>query len=337
MESLEVWVQQIPKIELHLHLEGSIRPHLLRVLAEKNGVYLPPQDENDEDPAYRYSTFLEFLQCFKTACSVLKTPEDIALVAENHFDELIRQNVVHSEIYLSPVIHERNGISTLETMRLVSEIAKQKHRNHGFRCLFLFDGVRQWGVESFALTVKLAEECQPWGVAGIGIGGDEASIPAVEFTSIFQRAKDAGLHRTVHAGEACGKESVEEALNTLKPERIGHGIRAADEPLLLKRIRDEGVTLDMSLTSNYKTGVCPSMAEHPISKIWKAGVSLTLNTDDPALFATDLTSEYLLGSQLLGLDRSGIAHLVRGALRSSFLPAAEKATLEDSLPGTLTE
>lgn len=327
MDGLSRWIREIPKVELHLHLEGSLRPDLLRRLARKNDIPLPPPDDAGEEPAYRYANFLEFLECFKTACSVLKTPEDLAVAAESLFDELIEQHVLCAEVFLSPVIHERRGISTVEVMRLLHSLAEEKRRRHGLCCLFLFDSVRQWGIESCQRSAQLAEQCQPWGVTGIGIGGDEASIPASAFAPTFERAKRAGLHLTVHAGEACGAQSIHDTLTHLKPERIGHGIRAVEDPALLQHLQDAGVTLDISLTSNLRTGVWPDLETHPVRRIHEAGVSLTLNTDDPALFFTTLTEEYAKGARLLALDEGGVQQLVEGALQASFLDEEDRAAL----------
>lgn len=329
----EEWLQRIPKVELHLHLEGSIRPALLRKLAAKNSIPLPPFDSASliEEPAYRYGSFLEFLDCFKTACSVLLSPDDVALAADDLFDSLIRQNILYAEIFLSPVIHERKGVSTVATMRLIQELADRKRRAHGFRCQFLFDAVRQWGVESCAYNAELAEACLVFGVAGIGIGGDESALPAAAFSQIYRRAKAAGLKLTTHAGEYAGPASVWDAIFHLQPERIGHGIRAIEDPLLLEEIRNRGITLDISLTSNLRTGVCSNLQDHPVRKINAAGVPFTLNTDDPALFSTTLGHELMLGSSLLDLESTDVENLMMTALNASFLRPEEKARLAAGL------
>jgi adenosine deaminase len=325
----EEWLHRIPKVELHLHLEGSIRPALLRKLAAKNSIPLPPLDAAipSEEPAYRYGSFLEFLDCFKTACSVLLSPDDVALAADALFDDLIHQNILYAEIFISPVIHERKGISTVATMRLIRELADHKRRTHGFRCQFLFDAVRQWGVESCAYNAELAEVCLDFGVAGIGIGGDESALPAVAFSQIYRRAKAAGLRLTAHAGEYAGPASVWDAILHLQPERIGHGIRAAEDPLLLEEIRNRGITLDIGLTSNLRTGVCSSLQDHPVQKINAAGIPFTLNTDDPALFSTTLGHELMIGSSLLDLESTAVGDLMMNALNASFLRPEEKARL----------
>jgi len=327
-----IWLRQIPKVELHLHLEGSIQPSLLRQLAAKNSVPLPPLGSAGEtrEPAYRYDNFIQFLDCFKTACSTIHSPEDLAIAADVLFDTLIHENVRYTEIFISPVIHERKGISTYESMKLIHAVAEQKRRNHGFRCQFLFDAVRQWGVESCALNARLAEACSKWGIVGIGIGGDESSLPAQAFSQVFQRARAAGLRLTAHAGEHAGPESVREALRHLHPERIGHGIRAADDPQLLDVLLKSGITLDISLTSNLRTSVCLKYEDHPIKKIHAAHVPFTLNTDDPALFDTTISQELLLGSTLLGLECEAVAELMIRALHSSFLPGSEKDRMADS-------
>lgn len=324
-------VSLLPKVELHLHLEGSIRRPLYLALAKKNEMD-PPDDvslfDTADDSAYDYQDFDGFMDCFRQVCSVLKRPEDLVRAASSLFDDLMAQRVLYAEIFLSPIIYPALLDWTIfEALPAIHREAMRRKERSGFDCRFLFDSVRQWGPEAMQETLALAEQCREWGVVGIGVGGDEGSVPARELAPFFEEARRIGLHTTAHAGESQGPESVGETIRHLRPERIGHGIQAAKDPAILWRLREKGTVLDISLTSNLRTGVWDDLSTHPIGIFRKNRIPFTINTDDPGIFDTDLTREICLAAELLQWTEEDIRDSQMLAARSSFLEEEDKESL----------
>jgi adenosine deaminase len=324
-------IRLLPKVELHLHLEGSIRRSLYLSLAKKYGV-----EEDSEsvpgDPVGRdifdYQDFAGFMDCFRQVCSVLKQPVDLINAASALFDDLMAQNVLYAEIFLSPILYPMlMDWSVFEVLPEIHREALRRKERNGFECRFLFDSVRQWGPEAMQETLALAEQFRQYGVIGIGVGGDEGLVPAKELAPFFEQARQAGFHTTAHAGESQGPGSVGETLRYLRPERIGHGLHAAEDPALLWRLREKGTVLDISLTSNLRTGVCRDMATHPLSIFRENRIPFTINTDDPGIFDTDLTRELCLAAELLQWTEEDVHACQLRAAQSCFLDSEEKSRL----------
>ncbi len=326
-QPVRTWIRTLPKIELHLHLEGSVGPDLLETLARKNRVDLPLGPSGSAENFYRFRDFPGFLDCFRRVCQVLRSPEDLVLVAENLFAELIRQKVIYAEIFLSPVIYPTLGWSVREAMPAIHAAALAAEKRSGLVCRFLFDSVRQWGRKAMEDTAALAEECRCWGVAGIGLGGQEDSVPARDFEDIFDWASGRQLLAAVHAGETGGPENVREALQYLHPRRIGHGLGAAADPALLEELKQKGILVDVCLTSNLRTGVWTDLPSHPVHRFYQAGVPFSLNTDDPGIFGTSLGREIALAADLLSLDLPAVQKIMRRSAEAAFLPPDQKSAL----------
>jgi adenosine deaminase/aminodeoxyfutalosine deaminase len=267
-----------PKAELHLHLEGSIDPATLLELA-------PDLGPEEAARIFDFTDFQGFLQAFGRVVKCLRTPEDYALITRRLLDRLAAENVRYAEIFISAGVVLWKGQEFAPVFDAVREAALGQP---AVEVRWIVDAVRQFGVEHCMTVARLAAERAGDGVVAYGIGGDEARGPAAWFTEVFRFARNAGLRLTAHAGESTGPESIWAALE-LGAERIGHGIAAIRDPVLVKHLRDHHIPLEVSITSNLVTGVVGSLAEHPVRRLYDAGVPIILNTDDPGFFHTTLT------------------------------------------------
>jgi len=300
------------KGELHLHLEGAVRPRTLVRLSRRGSTSLFPTYASVL--ARRRGLSAErFLAFYRDVCRHLASPADYTLLARDLVARLRREGISHAEVYVSPAIVERIGLAWPEVVAALEPVfAAHEAAGHG-RIRVFHDSVRHWGPEA-AHRVLDAHEAAPWPrVAGFGLGGDEASVPAREFREVYARVRALGLAPIVHAGEWAGAESVAEALEELRPFRIAHGVRAAEDPAVVARLAALGTPLDVCIRSNVATGVVKRVSEHPALALLRAGAVVTLSTDDPGLFGTTLLGEYRalasLGATADELERVAAASL----------------------------
>jgi aminodeoxyfutalosine deaminase len=325
-------VDTLPKAELHLHLEGSIRPETVRELAARYGVKLTPDEVNVR---YRYSNFAGFLETFKWVTSFLRDPDDYALITKRLFKELLRQNVVYAEITISAGVMLRRAQSVEANFAAIREMA-QSVPFSGLRTAWIFDAARQFGAGSALEVARWSSRLRHSGVVAFGMGGDELCFPSVIFRPAFDLARSAGLHVVCHAGEIGGQGSVRDAIELLGAERIGHGIAAMHDPALVESLAMRRIALENCPTSNLLTGALArqieradaSLGDHPLRKFLEAGVPVTLSTDDPGLFHTDLLTEYSRAASL-GLSHQQILQLAEQSFQSAFLPPIDKRKLLD--------
>jgi adenosine deaminase len=315
---------RIPKVEIHLHLEGTVSLRRARILWARRDrdPDLPP------DPAvlYRHRSFPEFLRHFALITRALTRPEDFADVTRDLCRVLRRRRVAAAEVFFSPVIFVRRGLPFAEIFDAVWEAALGERRRGGPELRFLFDAVRQWGERGCEENLECTRLASGR-VVGVGIGGDETSVPARVFAPVFAEARRLGLRTVAHAGEFAGASSVAEAVELLRAERIGHGIRAVEDPGVLRLLRRGRIPLEVCPTSNLRTGVVRRWSEHPLPGLLRAGLRVTLNSDDPALFCTGLPREYAAAALRLGVSRRGLVRIARAGILASFLPAARKREL----------
>ena len=282
----------LPKVELHLHLEGSLRPPTMLALAERHGVDLGAETEEELTARYRYESFHDFLRLFMQGLAVLRDAEDFAAVAGELAAELAGQNVRYAEVTTTPFNHVRRGIEMADYVAGLNEGRRRAHLEHGVEFGWICDIPRELETPDLGFTADLITgPLAPDGVVAIGLGGPEVGFPPELYAESFQRAKAAGLGAVPHAGEVAGPESVWGAIETLAADRIGHGVRAVEDPALVSHLAETGIPLEVSMTSNVLLGVVPSLDEHPIRRLLEAGVAVSINTDDPAYFGTDLVSE----------------------------------------------
>ena len=337
------FIRSLPKAELHLHLEGTVDPATLAELSRRhptplsttNNRYTSIADsgrvfsEEEARELYQYKNFTGFLLAFKAVTERLRTAEDYELVTYRMMQKLHAQNVLHAEVYVSVgVIHWR-GDEFAPLFEGLEQGRQRGERDFGMSLYWIFDAVRHFGprraarVLDEALTLLKHSDS----IVGIGLGGDERRAAPQLFRDVYARAASEGLRTTIHAGETVGPESIWSALRALHPDRIGHGLRAAEDPALVAYLAEKQIPVEACISSNILTGCCSSAAEHTARKLFEAGVLLTLNTDDPDMFRTTLVREYQVAADALKFNQSELYDLAKNSFRASFLPEEHKREL----------
>ncbi len=303
----------LPKAELHLHLEGSIRPAIVSELTARHGLRIP---EAEVHRRYSYTNFIGFLDAFKWVTSFLRHPEDYALIAEDLAEQLLVQNVVYAEVTLSV------GVMLLRKQRPEQNFeailrAAEPFESRGLKLFWIFDAVRQFGPDAAEQVVNTARNAASKKIDAFGIGGDELSIPTVAFRSVYDSAAALGLHRLMHAGEIGGPQKIREAIELLGVERIGHGIAAIHDPALMDLLADRRIPLELCPGSNILTGALARQLSQPAPQLLRHGIPVTLSTDDPTMFHTDLATEYR-NAHRMGLSESELASLLQASFTHAF-------------------
>lgn len=320
-------IRTSPKAELHLHLEGSIRPAIAQALALRCGVEISSQEVQRR---YAYRNFTEFIETFKWVTSYLRKPEDFAFLARAVCEELLGQNVVYAEFTLSVGIMLLRGQDPQRNFEALLE-ATGPFEARGLRVNWIFDAVRQFGPHAAMDVVEWAHKCKSPRIVAFGIGGDELSIPAEAFRQVYERAGEYGMHRLIHAGETGGPEQVRDAVEILETERIGHGIGAMHDESLLSLLKERRITLEICPVSNVCTGALEiqmgkgtALEAHPFPGLLRRGIPVVLSTDDPAMFHTTLLEEYQHVHRM-GLNEEELQQVIAQGFHSAFLPADEKS------------
>ena len=329
--SVEAFIHHLPKVELHLHLEGSVRPETLLELSRAKGRLQKETEDWISQRArrgFRYSGFKEFLNAFKLVALLLETPSDYALITSRLMEWLAVQNVKYAEITLSVGVLLWKKQSVPAVFEAVAHAACETGSRLGVRVNWIFDAVRQFGAGHARAVLRWAVRFRSAGVVAFGLGGDEKGGPADQFVAVYREARDFGLHVTAHAGETAGPESIRKSIELLGAERIGHGLAAAQDESVMGLLRDRGVSLEVCPTSNVCTGVLPRLEDHPLPRFLRSGLIITLNSDDPAMFGTSLEGEFVRAARTFQLDEADILQLSEYGIRSAFLLESE---LEDYL------
>lgn len=327
MDDISAFIRRLPKAELHLHLEGTITPATLVELSRRHDA--DPISLPEAEALYHFTDFTGFLLAFKAVCERLITPEDYELAAWRMAQHLAEQGVVHAEVYISVgvIYHWRNPdpdsfdpiFEGLERARLRAE------EELGLSLYWILDAVRHFPLDEAEKVFRKAAQLRfnhP-SVIGIGLGGDERRTGSEPYREMYTRAKDAGLRLTNHAGETTGPDAIREAL-AIGSERLGHALSAIQDPELMHHLRTQRICLELNPTSNVVTGQCPAFREHPLRKYYEAGILITLNSDDPAFFGSDLAGEFLMAFTEQGFSRDELRDLAANSFRASFLPAATR-------------
>jgi aminodeoxyfutalosine deaminase len=300
--------RQFAKAELHLHLEGSVEPATLREID-------PSLSTEEIEAIYQYSDFLGFLKAYSRVCKCMTRPEHYAIATRRLLESLALQNVQYAEITLSAGVI----LWKKEEFAPVYEAVQREAARSPVVVRWIIDAVRQFPLEDAVTVVDLAAERVGDGVVAIGIGGDEARGPASLFKDLFARARDRGLRLSAHAGESTGPASVWQALD-IGAERIGHGIRSIEDPVLMAELKRRCIPLEICLTSNVCTGVVRSMDDHPVRRIYEAGVPVILSTDDPALFRTTLDHEFEVAATQFGFSEQELVGIIQNGFTYAFGP-----------------
>lgn len=335
------WLRDLPKAEIHLHLEGTVTPETLVVLSQRHDT--APLTLDQARALYTYRDFNHFLRTFRLVCDRLQTPDDYALVASEMMRDLRAQGVVHAEVFMSwgnilrwkPDLRIEDVMVAVEGARIRAE-AEAEAEGARFSLMWIADAVRQWGAEHVGKVFRLAARLRGRfpSVVGVGVGGDEVVGPAKKFREVYAEARRAGLKLTTHAGEASGPlkgpAEIRDALD-IGTERIGHGLDAQHDDRLLAELAKRQTPIEINITSNVLTGGCTSVREHPLPKYLDKGVLCVLNSDDPAMFGSWCLDEYVLVHEQLGLDLETIKGLASNSILSSFLPEGRKRELCENI------
>lgn len=287
-----------PKVEYHVHLEGCADAALVLALHRRHGLEWGGDSEGQVAERLRFNDFHGFLGAFREVCRSVREEGDFADLVVKLFERLGRERVVLCEFFHSPAAAEKFGLRGESCVEAILEAARVEGARRGIAWGLVLDGVRHFQRESLRRTVDLAVRYHPFGVSGVGVGGDERDGPLDWAAPLFHRAREAGLRVSLHTGETGTPESMEADLRSVRPNRVGHGLHAADSPRIRDIIVEGGMEVDLCPVSNLRTGVVASPARHPLPRFLEAGVPFALATDDPGLFGTDLAAQYRLALEM---------------------------------------
>ncbi len=329
MNQLESFVSALPKVELHVHLIGSASVETVLTLARRHPDAGVPLTEEGLRAFYVFSDFPHFLDVYRVVSGLLRTPEDIAELVRGIGRDLARQNVRYVELQVAPYPFQGLGMPDAAISEALSAVARDVLARHGVRIGYIVDFPGHDAGKDARPALRFALETPPDGLIGFGIGGDELRrAPYTDvIREVFGAAHAAGLRCVPHAGETTGPETVWEAVSRLHAERIGHGIRSLEDPALVDYLAERRLPVDVSPTSNVCTRCVPSIGAHPLRDMLEAGLFVTLNSDDPPMFGTSLSNEYLVAGRDLGFSPAELAALAANGVRASFLAGAEKEAL----------
>ena len=328
--SLEQFIRSMPKVELHVHLEGAIQPETVLALAQRHGVALPANTVVGLRDWYRFVDFPHFVQIYLKISECIRTADDIELIAREFLAGQARQNIRYSEVTYTAYTHySTKGIAFEDQLAALNRARAWAEAELGVRMGLIIDIPRMFDLDVGLMTADWAIGAQGRGVVALGLGGLEAGNPPERFAAAFDRAYAVGLPIIPHAGETVGPESIWNALQYAHPVRIGHGVRCVEDPALVAELAARQLPLEVSPTSNVCLGVAPSLAEHQLPRLLDAGLYVTINSDDPPMFNTTLTNEYLAVARTFNLGADEIERLVMNAARASLLPDADKAALTE--------
>jgi adenosine deaminase/aminodeoxyfutalosine deaminase len=327
MTEIEGFIRRLPKAELHLHMEGTITPATLVELSTRHDAQ--PITLPEAEALYRFTDFTGFLLAFKAVCGQLIGPDDYELAAWRMMEHLAEQGVVHAEVFVSVGVVYHWGADSVAFEPIFAGLERARERaarELGLSLYWIFDAVRHFSVEEAERVFLKAAEMRTHfpSIVGIGLGGDERLTGSEPFRALYAQAREAGLRLTNHAGETTGPEAIREALS-IGSERIGHAVSAGRDFYLLQDLKERGTPLELNPTSNVRTGVCGSFEEHPLRRYFDKGLLVTINSDDPAFFGSDLANEYLLAHTLQEFNRDELRQLASNSIRASFLPESDKA------------
>ncbi len=328
MNDIRSFIRRLPKAELHLHLEGTITPSTLVELSLRHDAR--PLTLEQAEALYRFTDFSEFLEAFKVVTRLLSGPEDYELAAWRMIQHLAEQGIVHAEVYISVgvvYLWRNHDPHCFEPIFAGLERARERGQKElGVSLYWIFDAVRHFTVEEASRVFRKAAELRPQypSIIGIGLGGDERITGSEPFRELYAEAKAAGLRLTNHAGETTGPEAIWEAL-AIGSERIGHALSAIGDPALVAELKSRQIPLELNPTSNVRTSVCSSFASHPLRRYFEDGLLVTLNSDDPAFFGSDLANEFHLAHTEQAFTESQLRQLASNSIRASFLSEDQKA------------
>ena len=324
MADLDAFISGLPKAELHMHIEGSLEPELMFALARRNRVEIPFASVEEVQAAYSFSNLQDFLDIYYQGAAVLRTEEDFRDLAAAYFDRAAADAVTHAEIFFDPQTHTARGIPFAVVMAgLLAGMAEARER-HGLSSKLILCFLRHLDEDDAFATLR---EADPWldRIEAVGLDSSELGHPPSKFARVFAAAAERGLKRVAHAGEEGPPEYVLEALDLLRIDRLDHGNRSLEDPALVARLAREQMTLTVCPLSNLKLCVVDDMAAHPIDRMLREGLRVTVNSDDPAYFGGYVNDNYRAVATARGLGREELATLARNSFLGAFLAPEEQA------------
>jgi len=336
-------LQALPKVDLHRHLEGSLRLSTLAEVAEKHGVHLPSYDIEELRPYVQMTKneepdFHTFLRKFNLLRRFYSTREAIERVAYEAVADADSDNVRYLELRFSPLaLSESQGFQMAEVTEWVIGAVQKAVEALQIQVRLIATVTRDVPPDTTKEIIHLAARYHPHGIVAVDLAGDEVRYPHPPFERVFRWAKDQGLHLTVHAGEATGPASIRVAIEDLGADRIGHGVRAAEDPAVMEMLRQRQIPLEMCPTSNLHTGVVKVIGAHPSRQYYLQGIPVTINTDDPSISNITLSDEYLVAIRGIGFSPDELKGMILNGARAAFLPAEEKERLWQHLKQELAD
>ncbi len=322
------WFDRIPKTEIHLHLEGAIPHATLWELVTKYGGDPSVRSLDALQAKFEYRDFPHFLETWAWKNKYLREYEDFESIAEGVARDLRAQNIRYVEAFYSPADFMQHG---LEVQRITESLRFGLEKVDGIEVALIADLVRNYGPQRAQKTLRAVNEVRDLGVIGIGLGGGEHTHPPAPFVDVFEDARQLGFRTTAHAGEGAGADSVRAAIDDLKVNRIGHGVRAIEDEHLVEQLAASRIPLEVCPISNLRTGVVASLSEHPVRSFLERGLLVTVNTDDPKMFGSSLAQEYRSLEQQAGFSRAQIRQLMLNGIDASWMPEQRKNGLKHSL------
>ena len=335
--NIKDFIRQMPKVELHVHLEGSIEPQTLLKLAERHNVTLPAHNLDELHEWYKFTDFNHFIEVYLAISSCIRTADDLELIASEFLKDRADQNILYSEVIYTPFTHLPH-IPLDDQLAALNRARKAAEEKWGVRINLAPDISRERRpIEASHQIAEWAIKNRDNGITSLGLGGPEVGNPPEVFASTFEIARKAGCPATPHAGETEGPASVWGALKTLNAVRIGHGVRCLEDPALVTYLKEKQIPLEVCPSSNVCLHVVPDLASHPLPRLMDEGLYVTINSDDPPMFNTNLTEEYLRITDQFGFSVAQLKNFVFNAARASLLQETEKNSLIQNLTVRFSE
>ncbi|MFC0626783.1 adenosine deaminase [Kribbella deserti] len=317
----------LPKAELHVHHVGSATPRIVAELAARHPGSAVPVDPEELAKYFVFTDFAKFIEIYLTVVDLIRTPDDVRFLTYEVARDMAGQNIRYAELTVTPYTSLLRGIAPEGFCEAIEDARVTAEKEFGVVLRWAFDIPGEEGLPGAEETLRIATQLRPDGLISFGLGGPEIGVPRPQFKPYFDAARAAGLRSVPHAGETTGPDTIWDAIRVLGAERIGHGTSAMQDPALVDHLGETGIVLEVCPTSNLATQMVPAYELHPVKAMVDAGLTVTINSDDPPMFGTTLSNEYAVAARLLGLDDAGLAALAKTAARVSFAPDEVKAAL----------
>jgi adenosine deaminase len=328
MQTVDI-VKALPKVEQHVHILGSITPATLLKVIEETGIDAPYSSVEDIEQLFEFQNFMHFLSVYTQVIELVNEEKYFENMAYELLQKSSECNVKYVEISFSAPDHVQKGLDFDLMMDAILRGIRKGHREFGVKADIRIDLVRSFGLENAMKTLDMISS-KPDGIVSIDMGGPEKEFPPKPYASAYKRAKEMGLHLVAHAGESAGPESIWDAVKNLDVERIGHGVSAIDDTTLMKHLLEKGITIEACPVSNVRTNVVGSLSEHPIREFFNRGLSVSVNSDDPSFFWTDMNNEYVQLHEHLGFTPAELFSISLNSIESSFIDNDNKMKMRRS-------